>query len=196
MSVGMQTIRTMVVEREKRLLEGMRMMGLTPLANNLGWYLTYFCTQCLGPVTTTIICNVSGFIANSSSLLLLVTLALHTLQTVAIIFAILPLVRSAKSAELTALALMIVPSLALYVANVAAGFPPALFYLSCLVSLTARRPPPLPPSPPPNPNPNPSPNQAGPLGISRFISAEIDGERLALTRTRTRTLTLTLTLTP
>ena len=68
---------------------------------------------------------------------------------------------------------MIVPSLALYVANVAAGFPPALFYLSCLVSLTA-----------------------GPLGISRFIAAEIDGERLALTRTRTRTLTLTLTLTP
>ena len=91
---------------------------------------------------------------------------------------------------------MIVPSLALYVANVAAGFPPALFYLSCLVSLTARRPPPLPPSPPPNPNPNPSPNQAGPLGISRFIAAEIDGERLALTRPRTRTLTLTLTLTP
>ena len=101
MSVGMQTIRTMVVEREKRLLEGMRMMGLTPLANNLGWYLTYFCTQCLGPITTTIICNVSGFIANSSNLLLLITLALHTLQTVAIIFAILPLVRSAKSAEVT-----------------------------------------------------------------------------------------------
>ena len=64
-------------------------------------YLTYFCTQCLGPITTTIICNVSGFIANSNNLLLLVTLALHTLQTVAIIFAILPLVRSAKSAEVT-----------------------------------------------------------------------------------------------
>jgi len=144
MSIGMQTIRTMVVEREKRLLEGMRMTGLSALANNLGWYLTYFCTQCLGPITTTIICNVSGFIANSNNLLLLVTLALHTLQTVAIIFAILPLVRSAKSAELTALVLMIVPSLALYVANVAAGFPPALFYLACLVSLTA-----------------------GPLGISR-----------------------------
>ena len=31
-----------VVEREKRLLEGMRMMGLTPLANNLGWCLSYF----------------------------------------------------------------------------------------------------------------------------------------------------------
>ena len=43
----------------------------------------------------------SGFIANSNNLLLLVTLALHTLQTVAIIFAILPLVRSAKSAEVT-----------------------------------------------------------------------------------------------
>ena len=42
MSVGMQTIRTMVVEREKRLLEGMRMMGLSALANNLGWYLSYF----------------------------------------------------------------------------------------------------------------------------------------------------------
>ncbi|MBO8631307.1 hypothetical protein INO08_16525, partial [Staphylococcus aureus] len=33
------TFKSLVIEREKRLVEGMSMMGLTTRANNLGWYM-------------------------------------------------------------------------------------------------------------------------------------------------------------
>ena len=73
----------MVVEREKRLVEGMSMMGLTTLANNAGWGLTYALCHFLAPVAATLIVSYAGFLEDSNLLLFFVTMLLHTVGTIA-----------------------------------------------------------------------------------------------------------------
>ena len=61
--LGMFTLRPIVVEREKRLVEGMTMMGLDARAYNNGWYLCYLLTQCLAPIVSTLVTMAIGFIS-------------------------------------------------------------------------------------------------------------------------------------
>jgi len=123
--------------------------------NSAGWYLTYALCHFLAPVVTTIIVSTAGFIADSNVFFFFVTLLLHTMGTVAMIFTILPLCPGSKSADLFPLLAMLAPGIGLYMAVVASDFPPGFFWPSCLV-----------------------PTAAAPLGISLFIRSEMDGKGL------------------
>ena len=96
MSIGFQTLKPMVVEREKRLVEGMSMMGLTTFHNSAGWYLSYAMIHCLAPLAATIITSVAGFINDSSLVLFFFTMLWHTMGTVVMIFFVLPLCPSCE----------------------------------------------------------------------------------------------------
>ena len=76
-------------------------------------------------MVTTIIVGVSGFVEESNLGLVFVTLLLHTFATVAFCFMLVPLIRSSKLSSLYFLLFMLAPGIGLYMANVAAGFPPA-----------------------------------------------------------------------
>jgi len=149
------TFKSLVIEREKRLVEGMSMMGLTTRANNLGWYMTFAVMQVLSPLVTTLIVYASGFVENSNLFFLYLTLLFHLIGVVALTFLLLPLAPSSGVSEMFAIFVTVLPAAGLYFANKATDYPPGFFWASCIVSVAA-----------------------APLGVSRFIQAEKDGNGL------------------
>ncbi|KAL1529048.1 hypothetical protein AB1Y20_000011 [Prymnesium parvum] len=154
-SIVQLSFKSLVVEREKHLVEGMHMMGLSSRANIGGWYLTFAILHCNGPLITTLLVFATGFIKTSNLIFLFITLLLHLLGTITFTFLLLPFAPKSSVAELFGMLASVVPSVGLYVLNTATNYPPILFWLSCLVAPAA-----------------------APLGVSRFVVAEKGGGAL------------------
>jgi len=96
--IGPYMLQAIVLERERKLLEGMKMMGLGVHANAAGWFATFACMHAAAPVVTTLIVKATGFLSNSNLFYVWVTLMLHLCAVSALTFALAPLCQRAKAA--------------------------------------------------------------------------------------------------
>jgi ABC-type multidrug transport system ATPase subunit len=159
---GPYALQAMVLEREKKLVEGMRMMGLRMSAHYMGWFLTFALMHVLAPAVTTVFASATGLISNSNLVLVWVTLTLHLFSVITITFALAPLLNKAKSAQ-GMFWLPVYVGVGLYMGMTAAGpagsqgsdYEPLVFWLGSLICFAA-----------------------APFGLSRFVMDEIEGRGL------------------
>ena len=73
----------MVTEREKKLLDGLRMMGLSPLVSTMAWWLLYTLIFSVGVSAVTIITAVAQLFPGANLVLFWITLELFNEDAVA-----------------------------------------------------------------------------------------------------------------
>ena len=125
-----------VSEREKKLLDGLRMMGLSPLCSTLGWWIIYAGIFTFGATAMAVVSIAADLYPGCSALLLWITLELFAMATVAASFVVSSVMASARPSQGVA-TLFYLLGLGLFALNNALSRPPALERLLCLVPFVA-----------------------------------------------------------
>ena len=114
-----------VSEREKKLVDGMQVMGLSPLVGWLGWWSVFGLQHTISATVTTVGATASGMFPNSSPLVLWITMELYTLAMIAASFVISAIFKTAKPAQGGAF-LAYASGFGLFALSVGVGTPAAL----------------------------------------------------------------------
>ena len=86
-------------ERDAKLLDGLKMMGLSPMASMFGWWLTYIPIFTVGTTLMTLIIGLVGIFPNESLLPLWITLELFVVAMIAASFLVASVVSKPSAAQ-------------------------------------------------------------------------------------------------
>ena len=143
-------------EREKKLLDGLRMMGLSPLVSTMAWWLLYTLIFSVGVSAVTIITAVAQLFPGANLVLFWITLELFMVSMLAAGFVVSSVMATAKPSQ-GAATLMYMAGFGLFAVNLACGRPALLEHLLCLICFVA-----------------------GPVGVLNFLDGAVAGAPLTL----------------
>jgi hypothetical protein len=143
-----------VSEREKKLLDGLRMMGLSPLVSTMAWWLLYTLIFSVGVSAVTIITAVAQLFPGANLVLFWITLELFMVSMLAAGFVVSSVMATAKPSQ-GAATLLYMAGFGLFAVNLACGRPALLEHLLCLICFVA-----------------------GPVGVLNFVDGAVAGAPL------------------